>query len=94
MAEGSSFDAGVVTQTGAAIQCTPANGGPISSGAVYRVKNTGAATMALGKDSGVTLANGYPLAAGESVDIPILNLRKVWTIGTAAEKLAWMEVGD
>lgn len=87
------FAAGRVTQTGSPLAMTPANGGPPTGFRRIRLKNAGAAAAAIG-GAGVTVGTGYPLAAGESFDLEVMSVRKLYTIGTAADTLAWIASMD
>lgn len=40
----------------------------------------------VGHDQNVSASNGYPLDAGEEVDVPVDSLDKVWVVGGAADQ--------
>lgn len=39
-------------------------------------------------NSGVTSSNGFPLAAGAAIDLPVDNVNKIYTIGSGT--IAWI----
>ena len=54
--------------------------------------NTG--TLYLGTSNAVTTGNGWPLDAGESVELEIDATTPIWVIASAADqRVAWLEVG-
>jgi hypothetical protein len=51
--------------------------------------NTG--TLYLGHDNSVSATTGFPLAKGESIEIDVDSVDKIWVVGSAAgQKYAWM----
>ena len=51
--------------------------------------NTG--IVYVGHDNSVGVATGFPLAKGESIEIDVDSVDKVWVVGSAAgQKYAWM----
>lgn len=53
------------------------------------VTNFGTTTIYIGTGSGVTTANGYPIAAGSSVEFFLSN--QLWVIGGAAGSVGYFE---
>lgn len=88
-----SVKAGQVAITaGGTAQQMPMVGG--STGGV-RIKahsgNTG--MIYLGSDDTVDDETGYELDAGESLDLEVLNLGRLWIMGdTTADRLSWVSV--
>lgn len=89
MAQGDTFAAGQIALTGAAQQLTGMRGA--SAGFL---KNPGATnTMWVGSDNTVSNTTGYPIAPGQEIKIDVLNMKKLWVIGTAADRIAWRTEG-
>lgn len=40
--------------------------------------------------SGVTTGNGYPLAAGDTLSLPVANVNVVYCIGTSSDTVSWI----
>ncbi len=54
-----------------------------------RIKNTHASNdLFVGFDNSVTTSNGYKLAAGEEVHVPIDSAASIWLIASAASTVA------
>lgn len=82
------FDAGQVALTGSAQQLSSG----VSAESIA-LKNTSTVnTMYLGGSSSVSSTTGWPLSPGETITLEILNTRRIWVIGTAADRLAWAVV--
>lgn len=88
MAQGDRFRSGQIALSGVAQQLTG-----MSSGSSARVKNPGATnTMWLGFDGTVSSTTGWPLGPGQELEVDVVNLKSLWIIGTAADRVAWMVV--
>jgi len=78
-------DTNQVTVGTSAVQIT-ATSTPIKTVTV-KADNDNAGNVYVGFSSGVTTGNGFRLAAGEAITIPIDDLSKIWLIADAADQL-------
>lgn len=61
-----------------------------SGGVILKAKQGNATPIYLGHDATLTATTGYPLSAGESVTLEVLNLGQIWIYGaTAADSICW-----
>jgi hypothetical protein len=90
MAVGDTFRAGQATLSGSAEQLKTI-APELMGGATGAIKSmsTNAAAIYIGEDNTVSATTGWELVPGESYGIDILNLGKIWIIGTAGEKICW-----
>jgi hypothetical protein len=57
---------------------------PLNRNRTVRIQNTDASTaMFVGPTNGVTATNGFRVAAGETLELPLLNNASVWAITSA-----------
>lgn len=65
---------------------------PANNASVVQVRalKTNTGTIWLAFDNAVSNANGYPLAAGDELDLQIGNTARIWIVGTSGDFLAWM----
>lgn len=62
-----------------------------SGGVILKAKAGNATPIYIGHDNTVTDLTGFPLAAGESVLLEVLNIGQIWMYGaTAADRLCWV----
>lgn len=59
---------------------------PLVSGARIKALAGNADVVYVGSSSGISVSQGYPLAAGEELPIPVSSLHKVWVIAGAASQ--------
>lgn len=63
-------------------------------GVVIKAKAGNATPIYIGQDATVTDLTGFPLAAGESIKLEVMNLGQVWMYGaTAVDRLCWIATG-
>lgn len=76
-----------ITATGTPQQL-PAN--PVNGAVSIAAPSTNTASITLGNSPGVTATNGYTLAKGGSVTIPLPegNTNAIWAVGTAGDVFA------
>lgn len=83
---------GQIVVGAAAAQMHPA-GQAVQQGVIVQAHPNNTGIVYVGNSNAVTAANGFPLAAGASVTLPIPNTNQVWLIGSAAgQTAAWIEV--
>jgi len=69
----------------------PGSGAPHTTGAIIKADSANTAAVYLG-GPGVTAAQGYPLAAGETVAFDANGLGKLWMLSTATGAGATLHV--
>lgn len=76
----------------AAVQMHPA-GQALQQGVIVQAHPNNAGIVYVGNSAGVTTANGFPLAPGASVTLPIPNTNQVYLVASQAAQLAaWIGV--
>ena len=76
----------------AAVQMHPA-GQALQQGVIVQAHPNNAGIVFVGNSNAVTVGNGFPLAPGASVTLPVPNTNQVWLIASqAAQTAAWIGV--
>lgn len=88
MAAGDTFRSGQIPLTGAAQKLTG-----IASGVQARLKNPNPTNLIyVGYDNTVSSTTGWPLSPAQELPVDVINLSRLWVIGTAADRIAWCTV--
>jgi len=79
---------GQIALTGSAQQLTGLGVGA-TGGIDIKAHSGNSGPVYLGSDNTVSSTTGRELSPGESITLDVLNPRKLWIIGTAADRISW-----
>jgi hypothetical protein len=82
----------VTLASGASTQMPTVRGA--TGGVAIKAFATNAGVLYISDTTPVTPGNGWPLAAGESIVLGIVQLSKLYYIGTSGDKFAYASVGN
>lgn len=82
----------VAIAVGGTAQQIPKTAGS-TGGVRLKANSANAGKIYLGSDNTVSATTGYELSAGESINLEVLNLGRLWIVGgTTGDRLSWISV--